>query len=197
MAHAVHASNFGRNTPWRKATVRSLAQALLTREKIRTTHAKAKETQRLADRLITLGKDGTLASRRRAISILNDPELVRRLFTEIAPRFSKRSGGYTRVLHDGFRAGDSASMSLLELVELAPEKKTPVKEKGKGKEKPAKGSGAPVAPKEEVKRPKKEEHKTKEPEEAKPEKQAEKEKKTGGFIEGLRGFFKHRDNPNP
>lgn len=199
MAHAVHASNFGRNTPWRKATVRSLAQALLTREKIRTTHAKAKETQRLADRLITLGKDGTLASRRQAISILNDAELVRRLFTEIAPRFSKRSGGYTRVLHDGFRAGDAAQMALLELVELAPEKKTPVKEKGKGKEK--------------TQRPKKEEHpKPKQPEaertaeleaparkapEAKPGKQAEKEKKTGGFIEGLRRFFKRRDNPNP
>ena len=187
MAHAVQARNFGRNTPWRKATVRSLAQALLTRETIRTTHAKAKETQRLADRLITLGKEGTLASRRRAISLLNDPALVRRLFSEIAPRFSKRTGGYTRVLHDGFRAGDAAQMSLLELVELAPEKKGPVK--GKEKEKTGRAAAPPPKPKE--------------PEAAKPDKQTEKDKQTdknkqtGGFIKGLRKFFKRRDNPNP
>ncbi|MBI3322332.1 MAG: 50S ribosomal protein L17 [Candidatus Omnitrophica bacterium] len=196
MPHAVQTRHFGRNTPWRKATVRSLAQALLTRERIITTRAKAKETQRLADRLITLGKDGSLSARRRAISILNDVELVGRLFAEIAPRFSARPGGYTRVLHAGHRSGDAAAMAVLELVELAPEKKT--KPKGKEKEKPVKGT-APAAPakkeepkREEPKRPKREE--APKPEAAHPA-EPQPKKAPGGFIEGLRGFFKRRDNP--
>lgn len=168
MPHAVQTRHFGRNTPWRKATVRSLAQALLKRERILTTRAKAKETQRLADRLITLGKDGSLSARRRAIAILNDVELVRRLFSEIAPRFSSRPGGYTRVLHAGHRNGDAAAMAVLELVE------------------PSKPKPASAHP------PKPSERKAPGP---KPEKDQKKEQKPHGFIEGLRRFFKRRDNP--
>ena len=123
MSHAVLTRNFGRNSSWRKATVRSLAQALLRNEQIRTTHAKAKETQRVADRLITLGKNGSLAARRKALSILNDTLVVRQLFAEIAPRFQNRKGGYTRVLHYGARPGDNARMSVIELVELSQKKK--------------------------------------------------------------------------
>ena len=205
MPHAVQTRHFGRNTPWRKATVRSLAQALLKRERILTTRAKAKEAQRFTERLITLGKDGSLSARRRAISLLNDVDLVGRLFSEIAPRFSSRPGGYTRVLHAGHRNGDAAAMAVLELVELAPEKKSKPQEKGKQKEKPAK-AGAP--PKEEQRRPKNEEAPRQKPEashppepparkapEVKPGKEPKKEQKPGGFIEGLRGFFKRRDNP--
>ena len=132
MAHADRRRNFGRNKTWRKATVRDLAQALIKREQIQTTRAKAKEAQRLTERLITLGKAGSLSARRRAISILNDVDLVGRLFSEIAPRFKNRQGGYTRILHMGHRAGDGAEMAWIELVELgAP---LTAKPKGKGKE---------------------------------------------------------------
>ncbi|MBI3323084.1 MAG: 50S ribosomal protein L17 [Candidatus Omnitrophica bacterium] len=194
MAHAVQTRHFGRNTPWRKATVRSLAQALLRRERILTTRAKAKETQRLADRLITLGKEGSLPARRRAASLLNDAELVRRLFAEIAPRFSNRPGGYTRVLHAGHRNGDAAAMAVLELVELAPEKKSKPKEKGKEKERPARPA-APEPPKPRpTAAPPPKAPAPKAPE-AKPEEP--KGKKPGGFIEGLRGFFRRRDRDNP
>ncbi len=191
MPHAVQTRHFGRNTPWRKATVRSLAQALLRRERILTTRAKAKETQRLADRLITLGKDGSLSARRRAVSILNDQDLVRKLFAEIAPRFSSRPGGYTRVLHAGNRNGDAAAMAVLELVELAPEKKSKPQEKGKRREKPAKAA-APDAPVKEAPKPK---PAAAHPPEPPAKKVPKKERKPGGFIEGLRGFFKRRDNP--
>ena len=196
MPHAVQTRHFGRNTPWRKATVRSLAQALLKRERILTTRAKAKEAQRFTERLITLGKEGSLSARRRAIALLNDVDLVRRLFSEIAPRFSSRPGGYTRVLHAGHRNGDAAAMAVLELVELAPEKKSKPKEKGKEKEKPAKPEQQrPAAPKPKpaaTHPPESSERKAPEP---KPEKGHKKEQKPSGFIEGLRGFFKRRDNP--
>lgn len=207
MAHAVHSRNFGRNSSWRKATVRSLAQALLTRERIRTTHVKAKEAQRFTERLITLGKDGTLAARRRAISLLADPAVVKRLFAEIAPRFQKRAGGYTRILHDSFRPGDGASMSVIELVELSPDLVLG-KDKPKGKEKAAgkkgedrkeKGRAKPAAVEPEPKKsapaaavqaPPAAEPAPKEPAE-KP--QPAKEKKPASLVDGLRKFLKGRD----
>ena len=171
MGHAVHTRDLGRNRSWRKATVRSLAQALLTREQIRTTWPKAKEAQRLTERLITLGKENTLSARRRALSILADPAVVKRLFSEVAPRYGSRQGGYTRVLHNGTRAGDAAAMAVLELVERSP--------------KPEKVSGtfSPEAVK-----------KAPDPGAAEPKKTAE--KKPPSFVEGLRKFFfRGRDNP--
>lgn len=196
MAHAVQTRHFGRNTPWRKATVRSLAQALLKQERIRTTRAKAKETQRLAERLITLGKEGSLSARRQAISLLNDPGLVGRLFSEIAPRFSSRPGGYTRVLHAGFRNGDAAAMAVIELVELAPEKKSKPREKSKEKERPPKpASGKAEGPKPVARPSEPAAPLAPRPSEPKPERG--KEKKPGGFIEGLRGLFKRRGRDNP
>ena len=149
MGHAVRSRNLGRSASYRKATVRSLACALIERERITTTHARAKEAQRLAERLVTLGKRGTLSTRRRAISLINDPHLVRRLFSEIAPRFSERQGGYTRILHRGIRPGDGASLSVLEWVQLGEEFKPKVKkEKGKGepREKPRQLRAAPAKP---------------------------------------------------
>jgi large subunit ribosomal protein L17 len=178
MPHAVHTRDLGRNRSWRKATARSLAQALLKRERIKTTWAKAKEAQRITERLITLGKEGSLPARRRAQSILNDVDGVHKLFAEIAPRFQNRSGGYTRILHYGTRAGDGARMAWIELVELG----TQLKEKPKGKtakeEKPA---SPPVREK-----PAAKEEPQKKP--VKPE-----EKKPGKFIDGLRKFFKRRE----
>ena len=134
MRHAVRSRHFGRNKGWRKATVRSLAQAVVKYERIETTLAKAKETQRFVERLVTLGKKQTLAARRRAIALLADSRIVHRLFTEIAPRFSSREGGYTRVLHGGYRPGDGASLAILEFVELAPERKPDYEEVLKGKQ---------------------------------------------------------------
>jgi large subunit ribosomal protein L17 len=89
---------------------------LLRYERIRTTEAKAKEVRGLAERIITLGKDGTLHARRKALRFVTDPDVVKRLFDEIAPRYADRRGGYTRILKLGPRQGDGALMAQLELV---------------------------------------------------------------------------------
>jgi len=88
-------------------------QNLIVHGQITTTHARAKEAQRLADRLVTLGKEGSLASRRRALRVLQDRTLVKRLFADIAPRFVDLPSGYTRVLRLPLRRGDGAQRSLL------------------------------------------------------------------------------------
>ena len=205
MAHAVYTRDLGRSRSWRKATVRSLAQALLRYERITTTLPKAKETQRFTERLITLGKDKTLSARRRAIELLGDPALVARLFGEVSPRFATRLGGYTRILHGGHRAGDGASLAVVELVELAPDLKKPKAEKAKvaeapkpkGKEVPEVPSKAPMpeAPPTKVsEKPKSERpQKPAKPEKlGKPERPKKEEAKPKGFLEGLRRFFKGR-----
>ena len=117
MRHAVSGNKLGRNSSWRKATVRDIAKATLIRQRICTTKAKAKEARKLVDRLITLGKKGTLAHRRKAFSILNDHQLVSQLFNKTAPRFQKRKGGYTRIIPLSFRRGDNAQLVYLELTE--------------------------------------------------------------------------------
>ncbi|MGH2769780.1 MAG: 50S ribosomal protein L17 [Actinomycetota bacterium] len=94
-----------------------LAAALFREERIRTTAAKARRLRPLAERLITLGKDGSLHARRRALSVVEDRDIVHKLFAEIAPRFIDRRGGYTRTLKLGPRKGDAAPMVLIELVE--------------------------------------------------------------------------------
>ena len=176
MPHSVYTRNLGRSRSWRKATVQSLTQSLLQHERVMTTLARAKETQRLAERLITLGKNGTLPARRQALSLLNSPRHVSLLFSQIAPRFSSRPGGYTRVVHAGVRPGDGASVAVLELVELSPELAAPPKVKEKGKQSRLPKKPAPLPPPPEVQRPKDEKPKA-------PPK---------GFMEGLRKFFKGR-----
>jgi large subunit ribosomal protein L17 len=94
-----------------------LAAALIREERIRTTEAKAKLLRPMADRLVTLGKAGTVHARRRALMVIEDSEVVHKLFAEVAPRFSERSGGYTRVLKLGPRKGDAAPMAIVEFVE--------------------------------------------------------------------------------
>lgn len=96
--------------------LRNLVRDLLTYESIRTTEARAKETRSLAERMITLGKDGSLHSRRQALRFLNDKATVSRVFDEIAPRYIGRSGGYTRIVKVGARIGDGASIAQLELL---------------------------------------------------------------------------------
>lgn len=121
MRHGIAGNKLSRNQSLRKATVRDLAIATLKCQQIQTTKAKAKEARKLVDRLITLGKKGTLADKRRAFSILCDHQLVSRLFTQMAPRFKDRQGGYTRVIAMVNRRGDNAQMALLELTEKTEE----------------------------------------------------------------------------
>jgi large subunit ribosomal protein L17 len=96
--------------------MRNLVTSLLRAEKIQTTDPKAKEVRRWADRVITLGKDGSLHARRQALSIIQDKAVVRKLFDTLGPRFKDRSGGYTRIVKIGWRRGDAAPISVLELV---------------------------------------------------------------------------------
>ena len=96
--------------------MRNLVTALLRDEKIQTTDPKAKELRRWADRVITLGKAGSLHARRQVLGIVQDKAVVRKLFDTIAPRFKERAGGYTRIIKIGWRRGDAAQMSLIELV---------------------------------------------------------------------------------
>ena len=117
MRHRISGNRLNRKTSHRKATVRDLAKVTLVRERIRTTKAKAKEARKLVDQLITLGKKGTLADKRRAFAILCDHRLVSELFNQTAARFKNRVGGYTRIIRLGFRRGDNAEMVYLELTE--------------------------------------------------------------------------------
>ncbi|MGC8938536.1 MAG: 50S ribosomal protein L17, partial [Thermodesulfovibrio sp.] len=111
MRHRVDGRHFGRTANQRKALLRGLLASLIKYERIETTVAKAKAVKELADRLVTFGKKGDLHSRRLALSYLPDKELIRKLFTEIAPRFRDRNGGYVRVVRTGFRIKDSAPMA--------------------------------------------------------------------------------------
>ncbi len=119
MRHGKAGKRFGRKSGWRKATVRDIAKAALICQRIRTTESRAKESRKLVDRLITLGKEGTLAAKRRAFAILCDHQIVSNLFDHIAPRFKNRAGGYTRIIPLGEnRRGDNARLVFLELTEM-------------------------------------------------------------------------------
>ncbi|WP_028845685.1 50S ribosomal protein L17 [Thermodesulfovibrio thiophilus] len=123
MRHRVSGRHFGRTANQRKALLRGLLTSLVKYERIETTVAKAKAVKELVDRLVTFGKKGDLHSRRLALSYLPDKDLVRKLFTEIAPRFAERNGGYVRIVKTGFRVKDSAPMAILEFVDYQkPEK---------------------------------------------------------------------------
>ncbi|MEX5285638.1 50S ribosomal protein L17 [Selenomonas sputigena] len=106
----------GRNSSARKALFRSILASFFKHERIETTEAKAKEIRGLAEKLITLAKRGDLSARRQAIADLGDEEAVRKLFSDIAGKYTDRQGGYTRILKLGPRRGDAAPMALLELV---------------------------------------------------------------------------------
>ncbi|RLC46365.1 MAG: 50S ribosomal protein L17 [Candidatus Coatesbacteria bacterium] len=129
MRHKVSGRKLGRDTAHRTALLRNLATELLKHERICTTLAKAKETRRFSERIITLGKKDTLHAKRLAARHISDKAVHKKLFTEIAPRFADRPGGYTRIFKLGRRQGDGAYMALIELVERAPEAKTKKKAK--------------------------------------------------------------------
>jgi large subunit ribosomal protein L17 len=124
MRHRLGGRKLNRTSAHRKALFRNMAAALIKHEQITTTLPKAKELKPVVDRLVTLGKRGTLHARRRAISQLNgDAVLANKLFTTLAERYANRQGGYTRVLHAGHRYGDAADMAVIELVDRDPEAK--------------------------------------------------------------------------
>ena len=116
MRHRVAGRKLDRPTGHRRAMYRNLVTDLLGHEKITTTEAKAKEVRSLAEKVITLGKEGGLHSRRQALSFLLDNKVAEKVFTELAPRYAERPGGYTRIIKLGRRLGDGAPMVQLELV---------------------------------------------------------------------------------
>jgi large subunit ribosomal protein L17 len=117
MRHRIAGRKLGRDTSHRKALFRNLVTSLFEHGKISTTDAKAKEIRRVAEKLITLGKRGTLHARRQALAYIRKPSVVTRLFSEISPRYAQRPGGYTRIIKLGRRRGDDAPLSVLQLVE--------------------------------------------------------------------------------
>jgi len=116
MRHLKSGRKLSRTSSHRWALIRNLITSLLRDEKIQTTDAKAKELRRWADRVITLGKQGSLHARRQVLGVVQDKAVVRKLFDSIAPRFKDRPGGYTRIIKVGTRRGDAAPISLIELV---------------------------------------------------------------------------------
>jgi large subunit ribosomal protein L17 len=117
MRHNKAGRRLGRKTSHREAMFRNMVTSLLTHEKITTTDAKAKEIRSFTERMITLGKRGDLHSMRLAASFIREKSVVTKLFATIAPRYMDRPGGYTRIIKLGIRQGDTAPISLIELVE--------------------------------------------------------------------------------
>ena len=123
MRHGHGYRKLNKTSSHRKAMFSNMAVSLITHEQIKTTLPKAKELRRFADKMVSLGKNGTLHARRQAFSFLRDDEAVKKLFDGLADRYKERSGGYTRVLKAGFRYGDNAPMAFIELVDRDPEAK--------------------------------------------------------------------------
>jgi large subunit ribosomal protein L17 len=116
MRHLNSGSKLGRNPAHRRATLRNLVTNVIEKERITTTITRAKAARPLVERIITLGKGDSLHTRRQAASYLLTPNATRKLFDDIAPRFADRPGGYTRIIHAGFRIGDGAQLAILELL---------------------------------------------------------------------------------
>ena len=117
MNHRKTGRKLGRTSAHRKALFRNMVTSLFEHEQIRTTDAKAKELRGVAERMITLGKRGTLHARRQALRTIRSKEVTSKVFDELADRYRERPGGYTRVIKVNQRAGDAAPMSIIELVD--------------------------------------------------------------------------------
>ena len=117
MRHRNYGNKLSRKTEHRRALLRNLVTSLILAERIETTVTKAKATRPLVEKMITLAKKGDLASRRQAASYLLDPSAVKFLFSDLSKRYATRPGGYTRLVHAGWRKGDGADVAVLELVD--------------------------------------------------------------------------------
>lgn len=133
MRHRKGGSKLGRNPAHRRATLRNLVTNVIERERIHTTLARARAARPLVERMITLGKRDSLHARRQVAAFLQTPKAVQKLFSDLAPRFAERPGGYTRIVRIGWRHGDNAEAALLELVgsEFKPKEKPEKGKKGK------------------------------------------------------------------
>jgi large subunit ribosomal protein L17 len=120
MRHRIRGRSFSRKSAHRKAMFDNLCHALLKHEQITTTLPKAKDLRPVVERLITMGKRGGLASRRRLIATLQDEKIADKVLTTLAERYGKRGGGYCRIYKAGFRHGDAAAMAVIELVDRDP-----------------------------------------------------------------------------
>jgi large subunit ribosomal protein L17 len=120
LRHQRSGKKLGRDSAHRKALYANLTASLIEHGRIRTTESKAKAVRPVAEKMITLGRDGSIHARRQALAFLRSQEIVHMLFSEVAPRFKDRPGGYTRVIKLGPRQGDAAPMAYLELVDFVP-----------------------------------------------------------------------------
>jgi large subunit ribosomal protein L17 len=120
MRHGMSGRKLNRTSSHRKAMFSNMVTALLKHEQIKTTLPKAKDLRPIAEKIITLGKSGTLHDRRRAFAYLRDDAVVAKLFSVLGPRYQSRHGGYIRVMKAGFRYGDCAPMAVIELVDRDP-----------------------------------------------------------------------------
>jgi large subunit ribosomal protein L17 len=157
MRHRVAGRKLSRHTQHRELMFRNMVVSLLQHQRITTTLAKAKELRSWVDKIITLGKRNDLHSRRQAFAVLRDEGIVKKLFQEIAPQFKEREGGYTRIYRTGWRQGDAAPLSLIELLTFSP----PKEKKKKSTVMKAKEALKKVAPKGKGKKKKEEDKKAK------------------------------------
>jgi large subunit ribosomal protein L17 len=123
MRHLNGGFKLGRKPDHRKALLRNLTASVIEKNRIETTLAKAKAVKPIVDKMITLGKTGSLADKRRALAYLYKRKTVQTLFDEVAPRFMDRNGGYTRIIKTDFRKGDGAEMAILEFTDYIFESK--------------------------------------------------------------------------
>ena len=168
MRHRKEKRPLGRTASHRDAMLRNLVTSLIAEGRIVTTLEKAKELRRVADRMVTLGKRGDLAARRRALAVVRSVAVVKKLFTEVALQSETRPGGYTRILHLGNRPGDGARTAIIELVDRPKPEADEVE--GKGKAKGGAGAKKPAARKPAAPRPEK--PRAEKSRDAKPKKQA-------------------------
>ena len=117
MRHRSKTVHLGRTAAHRKAMFKNMVTSLFREERVETTIVKAKECRRVAERLITYAKRGDIHARRQVARVVKDTAVLKKLFEELGPRYAERPGGYTRILKTGFRSGDNAPMSILELVD--------------------------------------------------------------------------------
>src|ERR1700752_5152435 len=129
MRHLISGSKLGKQPAHRRAVLRNLVTNLIEKERIHTTLLRAKAARPLAERMITLGKRDTLHARRQAAAFLMTPGATKKLFTDLAPRFADRPGGYTRIVRTGWRIGDGAELAILEFIgsDLKKKEKKPKK----------------------------------------------------------------------
>lgn len=138
MYHGKAGKKLGRTSSHKEAMLRNMVTSIIKHERIRTTDTKAKELRKWAEKMITLGKKGSLHARRQALAVVRDNDTVGKLFGELAERYRNREGGYTRIIKAGYRFGDNAPVSIIEFIsdEKKKEKAKPkAKSKAKTKEK--------------------------------------------------------------